>query len=34
MELEADGHHVPLFFFLSRALKIIVFYRREWQLSR
>jgi hypothetical protein len=29
MELEADGHHVPLFLLLSRALKIIVFSHRE-----
>jgi hypothetical protein len=31
MELEAGGHHVPLFLFLSRMLKIVVFTRREWQ---
>jgi hypothetical protein len=29
MELEVDGHRVPLFLLLSRALKIIVFFRRE-----
>jgi hypothetical protein len=31
MELEANGQRVPLFMFLSRVLKIIVFSRREWQ---
>jgi hypothetical protein len=34
MELEADGRCAPLFLFLSRVLKIIVFYRRECQRSR
>jgi hypothetical protein len=29
MELEVDGHRVPLLLLLSRALKIIVFFRRE-----
>jgi hypothetical protein len=29
MELKVDGRCSPLFFFLSWALKIIVFYRRE-----
>jgi hypothetical protein len=33
MELKADGHRAPLFLFLSRALKIVVFYRRGWQRS-
>jgi hypothetical protein len=30
MELKADGHHAPLFLLLSRALKIVVFFHREW----
>jgi hypothetical protein len=30
MELKADGRRAPLFLFLSRVLKIIVFSRREW----
>jgi hypothetical protein len=29
MELEADGRRAPLFLFLSRVLKIVVFSRRE-----
>jgi hypothetical protein len=29
MELEADRHHTPLFLFLSRVLRIVVFSRRE-----
>jgi hypothetical protein len=29
MELEVDGHRAPLFLLLIRALKIIVFFRRE-----
>jgi hypothetical protein len=33
MELEADGHRAPLFLFLSWALNIVDFYRREWQRS-
>jgi hypothetical protein len=33
MELKAGGCRSPLFFFLSRALKIVVFYHREWQHS-
>jgi hypothetical protein len=33
MELEVDGRHAPLFLLLSRALKIVVFFRREWQCS-
>jgi hypothetical protein len=33
MELEADGHHVLLFLFLSRVLKIVIFYHCEWQRS-
>jgi hypothetical protein len=31
MELEVDGHRAPLFLLLSRALEIVVFFRREWQ---
>jgi hypothetical protein len=31
MELEVDGRRAPLFLLLSRPLKIIVFFRREWQ---
>jgi hypothetical protein len=34
MKLEADAPRAPLFLFLSRALKIIVFYRHDWQCSR
>jgi hypothetical protein len=34
MELEVDGHCALLVLFLSRVLKIIVFYHREWQRSR
>jgi hypothetical protein len=30
MELEADGHYVPLFLLLSWAFKIDVFSHREW----
>jgi hypothetical protein len=30
MELGVDGRCAPLFLLLSRALKIIVFFRREW----
>jgi hypothetical protein len=33
MELETDGRRAPLFLLLSRALKIVVFSRREWQRS-
>jgi hypothetical protein len=33
MELKVDGHHVLLFLLLSWALKIVVFFRREWQRS-
>jgi hypothetical protein len=33
MELKGDGHRAPLFQFLSRVLKIVVFSRREWQHS-
>jgi hypothetical protein len=33
MELEVDGRHASLFLLLSRALKIIVFFRSEWQRS-
>jgi hypothetical protein len=33
MELKVDGHHVPLFLLLSWALKIVTFFRREWQRS-
>jgi hypothetical protein len=29
MELEVDGRRAPLFLLLSRALKIVVFFRRE-----
>jgi hypothetical protein len=31
MELEVDGCHAPLFLLLSQALKIVVFFHREWQ---
>jgi hypothetical protein len=31
MELESDRCRAPLFLFLSRVLKIIVFSRCEWQ---
>jgi hypothetical protein len=34
MELEANGHRAPLLLFLSRTLKIVVFYCREWQCFR
>jgi hypothetical protein len=34
MELEVDGCHVPLFLLLSRVLKIVVFFHREWQHSK
>jgi hypothetical protein len=30
MELKADGRRAPLFLLLSRALKIVVFSRRQW----
>jgi hypothetical protein len=33
MELKVDGRRAPLFLLLSRALKIVVFFRREWQHS-
>jgi hypothetical protein len=33
MELKADGYRVSLFLFLSQALKIVIFYRCEWQRS-
>jgi hypothetical protein len=33
MELEVDGRCAPLFFLLSRVLKIIIFFCREWQRS-
>jgi hypothetical protein len=33
MEFEVDGHSAPLFLLLSRALKIVIFFRREWQRS-
>jgi hypothetical protein len=33
MELKVDGHRAPLFLLLSRALKIVVFFRHEWQRS-
>jgi hypothetical protein len=33
MELEVDRRRAPLFLFLSRVLKIVVFSRREWQCS-
>jgi hypothetical protein len=31
MELEVDGLRAPFFLLLSQALKIIVFFRHEWQ---
>jgi hypothetical protein len=31
MELEVDDCRAPLFLLLSRALKIIVFFRLEWK---
>jgi hypothetical protein len=34
MKLKVDGRRAPLFLLLTRALKIVVFYRREWQRSR
>jgi hypothetical protein len=34
MELKVDGRHAPLFLLLSRALKIVIFFRREWQESQ
>jgi hypothetical protein len=34
IELEADRHRAPLFLFLSRVFKIIVFSHREWQYSK
>jgi hypothetical protein len=33
MELKVDGRHALLFLLLSRVLKIVVFFRREWQYS-
>jgi hypothetical protein len=33
MKLKVDGHCVLLFLLLSRALKIVVFFRHEWQRS-
>jgi hypothetical protein len=33
MDLEADCRRASLFSFLSRVPKIVVFSRREWQLS-
>jgi hypothetical protein len=33
MELKVDGRRAPLFLLLTRALKIVVFYRREWLRS-
>jgi hypothetical protein len=33
MDLEADCRRASLFLFLSRVPKIVVFSRREWQLS-
>jgi hypothetical protein len=30
MELEVEGRRASLFLLLSRALKIVVFFRREW----
>jgi hypothetical protein len=33
MELEADHRRAPLFLFLSRVLKFVVFFRCEWQHS-
>jgi hypothetical protein len=33
MELEVDHRHAPLFLFLSRVLKIVIFAHREWQRS-
>jgi hypothetical protein len=33
MELEVDGRHAPPLLLLRWALKIIVFFRREWQHS-
>jgi hypothetical protein len=33
-ELEIDCRHAPLFLFLSRVLKIVVFSHREWQHSK
>jgi hypothetical protein len=33
MELKVDGHRAPFFLVLSRVLKIVAFYQREWQLS-
>jgi hypothetical protein len=31
MELEANDRRAPLFLFLSRVLKIVIFSHREWQ---
>jgi hypothetical protein len=33
MELELDGRRAPLYLLLSRVLKIIIFFCREWQHS-
>jgi hypothetical protein len=30
MELEVEGRRASLFLLLSQALKIVVFFRREW----
>jgi hypothetical protein len=34
MELKVDGRRAPLFLLLSRALKIVIFFHREWQESQ
>jgi hypothetical protein len=34
MELEVDGRRAPLLLVLSRALKIVAFFHREWQHSK
>jgi hypothetical protein len=31
MELKVDGRRAPLFLLLNQVLKIVVFFRREWQ---
>jgi hypothetical protein len=31
MELKVDDRRAPLFLLLSQVLKIILFFRREWQ---
>jgi hypothetical protein len=33
MELKVDGRCAPLFLLLSRTLKIVIFFCREWQRS-